>query len=290
MVEAFAAQPTASVPRATGKWAATKAAYNFWDSERVEPEAIRGAHRDSTVVRLVGQKTILAVQDTTDPRFARRSEAEGSEGSGSVGMKVHSALCVSMEGVPLGVVHQQVWVRGSEELGKAKRRRQLVTKDKESQRWLDTLDGTLGAIPKPIEVITVADREADIYDLFARERRNGAGLLIRATHDRKVSGDGAEATYLWGAIQGVGPAGTISVEIGRRQDTPVRTAILTVRHTRVEIQPPRHHKARAGLKPIPLRVVLAREEEPPSGVEPICWLLLTTLAVENLGHAAQCLR
>jgi hypothetical protein len=290
MVEALAARPSASVPQAMGEWAATKAAYNFWDSEHVEAEAIRGAHRESTVERMSGHRTVLVAQDTTDLRFVRRGQADER-----LGLKVHSGLGVSLEGVPLGVVHQQVWVRKPEEAGKAKQRRQLETKDKESQRWLDTLDATLEAIPASTEVITVADREADIYDLFAHKRRAGGELLVRATQDRKVSAVGdevtqsAETTYLWQALEGLEPAGTLSVEVDRNGDTPGRTALLTVRYTQLEIQPPHHHKARAKLRPIPLGVVLAREEQPPADTKPIRWLLLTTLSVTSLAQALQCI-
>ncbi|MEQ8956662.1 MAG: hypothetical protein RLP02_01860 [Coleofasciculus sp. C2-GNP5-27] len=40
--------------------------------------------------------------------------------------------------------------------------------DKESHRWLTTLDATQTLIPPETTVVTVADREADSYDLFVR--------------------------------------------------------------------------------------------------------------------------
>ena len=49
LVSDLSQQPTASVPQACGDWAATKAAYRFWDQKQVTPEAIRAAHRESTV-------------------------------------------------------------------------------------------------------------------------------------------------------------------------------------------------------------------------------------------------
>lgn len=289
MVEALAAQPTASVPQAMGEWAATKAAYNFWDSELVEAQAIRAAHRQRTIERIREHRTVLVAQDTTDLRFVRRGS-----GDERLGLKVHSALCVSLEGVPLGIVHQQEWVRKPEDTGKAKRRRQLETKNKESQRWLDTLDDTLGAIPASIGAITVADREADIYDLFAQTRRPGGELLIRAVQDRRVSAVGVEAgeadetTQLWQALERLEPAGTLSVEVDRRGNTPSRTALLSVCHSQLEIQPPHHHRGRAKLRSIPLSAVLAREEGPPVDIKPIRWLILTTLSVTTLAQALQC--
>ena len=44
------------------------------------------------------------------------------------------------------------------------------------------------------------------------------------------------------------------------------------------------------LKPISVQVILAQEENPPSGVEPVNWLLLTTLAVSCFEDVVQCLR
>ncbi len=41
------------------------------------------------------------------------------------GLKVHSILGISTQGVPLGLLHQQVWTRDIKQKGKAKIRRQL---------------------------------------------------------------------------------------------------------------------------------------------------------------------
>src|SRR3989304_1227595 len=141
----LSAQPPASVPQAGGNWPATKATYRFWDSERVTPEAIRAAHRDATVGRLASRSRVLAIQDPSEFDFSHHPGPTGLGPIGvpsRVGLKLHSALAVSLEGVPLGIVHQQVWVRDPEDVGKAKRRRQLAIEEKESPRWLGGLDGT----------------------------------------------------------------------------------------------------------------------------------------------------
>jgi hypothetical protein len=196
MVEDFAAHPESSVPQACGDWAATKGAYSFWDNGKVEPDSILSAHEQSTLDRLQGQDTILVIQDTTNLDFTHHP---GTKGLGHLdrpwlrGLKVHSCLAVSTEGVPQGFIHQKTWARDPKTLGKKHKRRQLETKDKESQRWLDTLSASEEAIPEGIEVITIADREADIYDLFALPRRAGSHLLIRVSYNRRVK---HEAKYL----------------------------------------------------------------------------------------------
>lgn len=290
LVEDLAAQPTVSVPQASGTWAATKAAYRFWDSPRVRPEAIRAAHLHSTLQRVQDHPSVVVIQDTTDLDFAHHPATQGLgplDRPAQRGLKVHSALAVSPQGVPLGLIHQQVWVRDPETVGQTRRRRQRELKDKESQRWLTALQASQEAVPEGIEVLTIADREADIYDLFALPRRPGVHLLIRATHNRRVE---HEARYLWEAIRQSPPQGELTLQLQRKDDQPPRRATLTLRYLRLAIHPPRHHRRRAGLKPIPLGVVLAQEEHPPADVTPVCWLLLTTLPVDSFQDAVAWVR
>src|SRR4029079_5068561 len=70
LVSDLAARPESSIPQATTTWAATKAAYRFFDNERVKPDAIRAAHRQAIPERLPDPGSpaadpLLVVQDTT---------------------------------------------------------------------------------------------------------------------------------------------------------------------------------------------------------------------------------
>jgi len=285
LMSALAAAPTESIPGACGSWAATKAAYRFLDSEQVTPEAIREGSRAAVLERIAGQPAVLVLQDTTEINLTQHRKTAGLgylDGKYQWGLKAHTSLVVSLEGVPQGVVAQHVWARDPEERRKSKERRQRFTGEKESQRWLDALRRSEQALPAEIGVITVADREADIYDLFAQPRRTGSELLIRASHDRKVTHP--EAAYLWAAARRAEVAGTLTVQVGRRPGQEPRTA-------RVEVQPPHHAKQRSQLRPRALQVLLAEELTPPEDVAaPICWLLLTTLPVDSYAVAAQMVR
>ena len=53
IVAAKLANPTGSIPQARGDWAATKAAYRFFASDQIRPDAIRAAHRDATFDRVL---------------------------------------------------------------------------------------------------------------------------------------------------------------------------------------------------------------------------------------------
>jgi hypothetical protein len=287
IVESLAARPTASVPEACGSWAATKGAYRFWDSPRVTPEAIRGGHRQAVVERMMGHAMVLLIQDTTALNFTHHPSTQGLgylDLPTQQGLRVHSTLAATVEGVPLGLVHQEVWTRDPAQLGISNQRAQRETHEKESQRWLTALAASQVAIPDSVSTLTVADREADIYDFLAAPRRPGDHLLIRAAHNRRVSG---EACYLWDAMRQSPPRGQCTIQVQHKGDRPARGATLTVRYQVLEVQPPRNRRGRRHLKPVPIQVILAEEENPPVGEPAVRWLLLTTLPVDSFAQAMQ---
>lgn len=290
LVEALAEQPTSSVPEACGNWAATKGAYRFWSWEQVSVAAIGEAHRRSTMERMQGHERVLAIQDTTSLDFTDHPATQGMgilDHPACRGLKVHSVLMASTQGVPLGIIHQEVWSRDPATLGKKHQRRSKATKEKESQRWLTALERTQESCPEETQVITVADREADIYDLLAAPRQPGAELLVRATYNRRVD---HEAQYLWEAMAQSPVQGEITIRLQRRDNQAARWATLTVRYQTLAIQPPQHRRAKERLHPVAVVVILAQEEAPPPGITPVRWLLFTTLAVNSFQEAVQCLK
>lgn len=290
IVEDLAAQPASSVPQACGNIAATTAAYDFWSSPYFEPDDIRNAHIKSTVSRIKEHDVVLLIQDTTNIDLTSHPSTRGIgylDHQKSFGLKVHSTFAASSEGVPLGIVNQQVWARDIEDLGVAKKRRQRETQDKESQRWLDGLNLTQGLIPEETIAVTMGDSEADIFDLFSQERLENSHLLVRGTHNRKVD---HSAKYLHQAIRETQASGTLVVEVKRNPEQSARTAKLTIRYAILEVQVPLHHLRRSQLKPVKLQVILAEEENPDVGISPISWLLLTTLEIKSLEDAVRCVK
>ena len=243
LVSDLAAQPNASVTQASGDWAATQAAYDFWSSPHVKPEAIRLGHQKSTIERIKQQSLVIAIQDTTEANFTHHSSKKGMgylDNASSRGLKIHSVLCSSANGVPLGILHQQVWARDPAELGKKHQRHKKPIQDKESQRWLTALDATQSLIPEETVVVTVADREADIYQLFVLPRRPNSEFLIRANHNRcvKANTEDQPLVRLQQAIRQIPAWGQLSLELRRHPEREPRVATLTLRATTLELQPP----------------------------------------------------
>lgn len=287
MVYDFAMQPMASVPQACGDWAATKAAYRFWQSAKVTASAILAGQFQRTVDRVSEHSTVLVIQDTTDLDFTSHKAMSGRGPltfQAYQGLRVHSGLAVSLDGVPLGLVHQEVWARPPGVVTVPRRKR--PTHEKESQRWLTTVEATAKIMPDTTRVITVADREADIFDLFALERPEHVHLLIRAAYNRRVT---EETGHLWETLEAQPVQGHYQFTVGRRGDQGPREAQFQVRFAAVTVRAP-NQGARPEPPPVPMWAILVEEVDPPEGVEPIVWRLLTSLAITSLDEAIQAVR
>jgi hypothetical protein len=287
MIAQFSANPEASIPKASGSRADTKAAYRALGSDGISAEAIRLAHARATVERMRELKRVLVLQDTMALSF---NTCPGTEGlgpvgkAGTLGLLVHSGLAVMPEGLPLGIVYQDVWARKEAE-GKAKTRRKRLVEEKESFRWLETVDAVESLLPKDVEVWVAGDREADIFELFATPRREGLHLVVRAAHDRKVGS--AEAESLHQAVEGAPVLGEMEVTVPRSRKRKERMAKLRVQACTLDLVPPRHHLGR-DLSPVTVSVVRVRETATtPEGEEPVEWMIITTVPISALADAVE---
>src|SRR5499427_2332892 len=92
--------------------------------------------------------------------------------------------------------------------------------------------------------------------------------------------------YVWATVEAQPVVEQLRLQVPRRGTQPAREAILALRWCPLTLRPPRHRKAE-GLPAVALWAVQVRESEPPAGVEPIEWLLLTTVAVQKVDDAIE---
>lgn len=109
IIDRLSQAPARSFPEAFDDWAEIKAAYRFFDNERVTHEALIDGQRQSTRERIQesDQATMLYVQDTTGFSFQHHPETTGMGpmgGKGGQGFWAHSTLAVTPEGVPYGLI------------------------------------------------------------------------------------------------------------------------------------------------------------------------------------------
>lgn len=281
-------------------WPAAKGYYRLIDQpadSEVTPQNILHPHRERTLRRMQAQPTVLCIHDGTDVNFTTRPQTQGlgvigsnQTGAQSRGLHLHSTLAVTTDGLPLGVLRTQFDAPEPKE----------KSPEKKSYRWIDGLrDCAVLAerLPKT-RVISVCDREADFYELFAEQQ--GAPtveLVVRARHDRRLSGDQGR---LFEAVRATEPCGTVALEVTRqsaraksskrqaRIGRQARTAQMQLRYRRLELlqDPQRPHKS----EKLPVTIVHAAESAPPNGEKPIQWFVLTTLPVDSADEAAEILR
>jgi hypothetical protein len=304
MLGDFGAQPGASIPQASGDWAATKGAYRCLDHEEVVADEILGAHREATLERARGQRVVLAVQDTTTLIFSTHPCTAGlgpvsNNADKTLGLLLHSTLAFDEDGAALGLLEKRLWARDAERFKTRPKgeRNRLPVEQKESIKWLHSLEATVRAaqaVPGTLW-INIADREADSYDLFWRwvELRAAAALgeaaarvelLIRSQHNRALSG---EQERLFGHLASLPVGGQYRFAVPRQPGKKAREATLALRWARVSLPPPPDqvkHQKRS--EPLELWAILAEEENPEPGQAPIRWRLLSTLPVEEASMAA----
>lgn len=293
ILESFYNQPMASVPQACGSAAAAKAAYNFFDNFSVSADEVLKSHGEQTLRRMASSPVILAVNDTTSLNHGKHTSIQGmgkinGEGDAARGFHLHSTLAITPEGVCLGVLRAKCWTRSENSVRVAQQRYQRPVEEKESFKWIDSFQTCRQMQERlpGILIVQIGDRESDLYDLFQSvQAGQGPQLLVRAEQNRNLLAP--EEEPLWEHLAAQPAAGTFVVEVAKRAKHPARQAMVTVRFAPVTLKPPRHRKASERLPPVRLWAVWAEETEPPAGVEPIQWMLLTTLPVTEFSQAME---
>ena len=200
----------------------------------------------------------------------------------------HSTIALTPERVPLGVLQQQVWAREAETYGKLEDHKKRAIEDKESMKWLTSLESVnaAGKASPHTHFLSIGDCEADVYDLFIMEREPNVDLLIRATRDRRVWED--KGPRIWPSVEAMPVAASIAVHIPRQKDRPARTAELEARWKKIVVRPP-YHRTAEKLPNVVVWAVYANEPNPPEGAKKVEWMLLCTMEIHSTQEALTCL-
>ncbi len=293
MTGKFYSQPTANIPSACGSVKATKAAYRFLDNETVRWQAILQPHYEATEERLRDTSLALVVQDTTTLNYSTHPHTKGLGPIGTDienvrGLMMHDTMAFNTKGVPLGLLNVQCWAR--EGIGSRQDRHRKPLEEKESWKWVESYRA-VSAVQKrcrKTSLVVVADREADIHEVFCEQARTnyGAQLLIRVerTRNRKAGEEDATGEFLWPLLERQPVIGTREILVPPNEKRAARQATLEVRTMPVTLRPP---KTKGQLPPARVWAVLAQETMPPAGVEGLEWMLLTTVEVKNKDDACE---
>jgi hypothetical protein len=266
---------------ARGDWADQMRYWRFLDNPRVTAEKIVEGWSDQTRLA-VGGRHVLALQDTSEIKFATREDDRrglGKVGKGNIyGVLLHAMMAVDADtGACLGLAGGKVWTRqGDVEVPHAAR----ALEDKESLRWVTTA-AAKAALAEARMITVVNDREGDFYAHWARTPGGNVHLLSRVMHDHALIGGGT----LRKAAARTPFCAKAVVDLPQRLDRPARRAHLSLRFGPAVLKRPENTKDKDLPKSVALNFVEVVELHPPEGAEPVHWLLLTTHDVRSADDA-----
>lgn len=280
-------QPGASVPKQNKKWYDTKATYQFFKNSNVTTEALQKTQMLYGSGQIGAQKQVLILQDITNISY-NHLQAEGLgylDNKEGRGILCYSSIAATTEGLPLALLYQHTWIRSLEDLGKSTMRKKNDFEEKESYRWYEGMKTVNELLDESIHKIHIADRGADIYELFFHSCEPYTDLLIRARHNRQLS----NGHYIWNYLQKQPAAATITLKIPDKTGKKKRKIKAEIRYAETEVLRPANSKAseeKVTLTAIEVKEIghLKKEEDK------IHWKLLTTLKINQVSDALQCVK
>ena len=294
VLEQLSREPAASISAACKDPYQAKAIYRFVGNEDVTHEGIIKTARKVTLANIEAAKpsVLLIPQDTTEINYSNLKATSGLGNIGSsktaMGIHAHSAMAISDTGEVFGLMAQKLWIRPLENFGQSDAKRsKLRIEEKESYKWLETLDEVGASFPKGTKVVHVCDREGDIYELFCKAEKEEILYLCRRFHNRPIVEENG-MKKLDDLVNSTPVAGRIRIQVPRDSHTGrrARDAEVAIKFGKCKIA---KSSKLAGNKDLPDSVevyfVSVEEIDPPEGEEKILWNLITNEPVNTFEDA-----
>lgn len=288
IINNISSQPGASIPKQNKSWYDTKASYEFFKNEEVSLEKLKDTMMLYGAQQVSEEIQLLVVHDISNISY-NALEAKGLgylDNKEGRGILCYSSLAATTDGLPLGLLYQHTWTRPLEELGKSKNRRKLPFEDKESYRWYEGMTEVNDLLGKQVHKIHIADREADIYELFFHSYQLKTDLLIRACHNRNLS----DGSHLWESIATEPVIAIVALDIPDKAGKKKLKVAAEVRYHEVEILRP--STSNNSYESVTLTAIEIKETASKGRKEEelVCWKLLTTLEVKSAQDVLQCVK
>jgi len=289
--------PSVSLPRSMRNWADTQGAYRFLNNEAVTHEQIMMAHWIQTRSEAAERSQVLLIGDTTDVNLSTHKVTAGlgpvGRGNKAQGFFVHSVLAVDAKDKQLlGCMGQEPFVRepAPEKETKAERNARW----RESLIWEQSIE-RIGPVPAGTQWIYVGDRGSDIFRFWQQCQDLGYDFVTRVAQNRNVLVEGEDeqedptAEHLKTLARNLPAQGALVMTVAAERGHPEREALVNISWSQVTIQPPANGTA-LSMTAIKASLVRVWEPEPPEGIEPLEWILVTSVAVNTVEDAWQRVR
>ncbi len=289
IAETLGFAPGRTIPQTFKSWAETKACYNFFSNDQVCEEKIIAPHIEQTLERMREHPVVLLLNDTTELDYNSKDAMTGKQRITNTkqGLWLHPTIAVTPERVMLGIVDVNFWERKLEINGSEQDH--LPIEDKESFRWLRSyrLSNEIAKEMPSTKIINISDREGDIIEVFdevfrQKESNCAADIIVRAQHNRLLEPeDGEKKSKLRQKLNEAPALGEIEFVIPGTEKRVGRKVKQHLKSLTVSLSP-RNKKIKAQVN-----VVMAIEEDPPEGEDPLIWIFLTSLPVGSFDSAVK---
>lgn len=290
MAAAVARRPGGTVTATQPTAAAKEGAFRFLESQRVETGRVAEAVYETAALDCARHELAFVSVDQTDLTFIDRKGVRGlgpshtRECRSLCSINFMNSLALDRDGVPIGVIDQQWWLRSEERKlwGKGDRR---PPQGRESWQWVRAIEAVhnrLSKIAPSTRPWFVMDRGADFHGTLVHAVEEGLLVTIRSCHNRRVKRNGTKR-WLKSTLARQPVLGHVKAQVPRGPGQLARLACFEIRALRasVRLSFKPHREVWSMLSCVRLREV----GTVPSGQAPIEWRLLSTHPVDNLEHA-----
>ena len=321
--------PSQSLSAACRGFAEVIACSRFFSNAALTQSQLLAPHRQGSLERVKQHAQVLHIEDTTELDFTTKKKLQGTgrlSFSKQRGFLAHNELLVSPERLPLGVWETRIQARQDQQKAEGDKHQNKPIEQKESYRWLEGYRHAceVAQLAPGTQVILCADREADIYEIFAEHQNRltagepAASWLIRSKTDRclepfeneqipppaeqssppaKKSKKPAKPKIqqrlglspVLGTISFPVPAKERSKKIkgGRGSTRKVSRSkrVVTQEIRAIQVQLRAPYRKGRKLPAVQIWVIQAKEIDPPAGQEPIDWTLITSLEAKDFEQA-----
>lgn len=290
VAEQIISHPGGTLPDKISDPANLKALYRLMNMKAVTHESVLAPSRERTLHLMAdADGTVLVIHDSSELDYSglKSIPTLGQLGNGNCrGYLAHNTLAIVAETREvLGLAYQKLAKRPTV-TKKETRQEQRNRPDRESRLWRDASQ----MIPAPApgrRQIEVADRGADILEFLDFVESHKKSYLVRSRHNRCVLLEDGEETKLHDFARQLTCAGHKMIDVPAAGDHEAREATVSIAWAPVTIRIPK--QPRGDMRGIPLKtwVVCVREVDPPDGVQPVEWILLTNVTVNCLKDASE---
>jgi len=288
-----AARPGGTVTQVFSSSADREGAYRVLSNDAVKASELTRAMCDATADACRKEAKVYVPVDGTSLSFTDTKNVRGVGDVGGYkgprrGLQVLTALAVSEQGTPVGVLEQSWWARSERSPVKRHFRRKLESK--ETRFWLATLKSArtriAQAAPKT-RAVFLLDRGFDSWAVLQMTRTDDVSLVVRAAYNRKiVAARRNSPQYLVETLRAQPVLGRYDIEVPASGGHPARTARMHLQATRVTLELRPTSKRRTHLE---INAVLAREVRGPQG-RALSWMLLTTEPINTFSAVIEVVR